>query len=175
MINIVSAAEDCNPTSDETGEGERLSDFMPERFATYFDRWVKYWPKRSFIVKRSYASPWFHQKQKKDKSKFLTLFPALAPSGNRSVPSPAGFFCGDRVAVSAALCCFSVCFILVASSCVRRTPCRGGRCSFSVRGGLFLLYKSEADQPAEDGRPVHSRFLQAIFLSLFQPRFRFNR
>jgi hypothetical protein len=62
---------------DDTGEGERLGSIMPNQFQAYIDRWVRYWPKKPFIVKQGYDRPWYHRKYK-DKQEFLPLYPDLA-------------------------------------------------------------------------------------------------
>jgi hypothetical protein len=64
----------------DTGEGERLSDIMTEKFQRYFDQWIRYWPKKHFIVKRAYDQPWFHalKKVKEGPRPYLPLYPALA-------------------------------------------------------------------------------------------------
>jgi hypothetical protein len=41
----------------DIGEGDRLSDIMPEKFQRFFQQWIGYWPKKHFIVKRAYDQP----------------------------------------------------------------------------------------------------------------------
>jgi hypothetical protein len=66
-----------DPTPEDIGEGCRLSEIMPERFQAYFDRWVKYWPKKCFIYKRSYKQGWYYQKKKKS-DQYQPLYESLA-------------------------------------------------------------------------------------------------
>lgn len=82
MTNIVEQTgpeinADFGEIANECGEGERLSAIMPGQFQRYFDQWVKFWPRKSFIVKRGYDQKWYHQLRKKDR-KYLPLFEELA-------------------------------------------------------------------------------------------------
>ncbi len=75
--------DDEDPEDDERpdrfyGLGMRLSESCHTEFWTYFDRFVRYWPRKSFHVKYSYPTGFAEKKKKPDKVQSLPLFEELA-------------------------------------------------------------------------------------------------
>jgi hypothetical protein len=56
----------------------RLSESCHTDFWAYFDRFVRYWPKKSFHVKYAYPTGFVEKKKKSDKVQSLPLFEQLA-------------------------------------------------------------------------------------------------
>ena len=74
--------DDDDPDDDlrpdrKTGAGLRWSEARPVEFWTYFDRFVRYWPKKSFHVKYAYPTG-FVEKKRKGTDQSLPLFEELA-------------------------------------------------------------------------------------------------
>ncbi len=59
------------------GFGMRLSESMPFEFWTYFDRFVRYWPRKTFHVKYAYTSG-FVERKRRHTNQSLPLFESLA-------------------------------------------------------------------------------------------------
>lgn len=88
------SAEPCSLTHDEqfefednddvpelpgliTGEGVRLSEWLPVEFWTYFDRFIRYWPRKTFHIKYAYDTG-FVEKKRRGTDRSLPLFEQLA-------------------------------------------------------------------------------------------------
>lgn len=75
--------DDDDPDDDERpdraiGMGMRLSELCHTEFWTYFDRFVRYWPKRTFHVKYGYPFGFVERKKRGSDNRSLPLFESLA-------------------------------------------------------------------------------------------------
>jgi hypothetical protein len=61
---------------DQLGFGMRRSELNPTEFHLFWERFIKFWPRRTFHVKRSYQTGFCERKRKNGKS--LSLFDAVA-------------------------------------------------------------------------------------------------
>lgn len=65
------------PDRDGACAAVRLSEAFPKSFAKFYDRFVRFWPRKSFHVKYGYVTG-FVEKKTKSKAKPLPLFESLA-------------------------------------------------------------------------------------------------
>lgn len=78
FVDVYHPDEDELDLSEEArhGFGMRRSELNPTEFHLFWERFIKFWPQRTFHVKRSYLTGFCEMKRKNGKS--LPLFPALA-------------------------------------------------------------------------------------------------
>ena len=75
--DISYADDDEEESYSDFGEVMRLSEAYHDLFWTYFERFVRYWPRKSFHIKHAYEKG-FVEKKRKGSGQSLHLFEALA-------------------------------------------------------------------------------------------------
>jgi len=77
IAQYVDADDRDDDVRPDSGGVMRLSEAYPEAFWTYFDRFIKFWPRKAFHVKHAYEKG-FVEKKRKGSWQSLPLFDSLA-------------------------------------------------------------------------------------------------